>query len=143
MYVRLRKLAEGYPMFIPILLLLVCFAGVWFFADRRSNIDESGIQRSTVEINNARRYNQQAVDDNRRTRTAVERSEIINDRAADGINRSIEITERTKGAINRSEEYVNQARSNAITAKGLISESRSILEHADERTKESQSKVSQ
>ena len=143
MYVRLRKLAEGYPMFIPILLLLVCLAGVWFFADRRSNIDESGIQRSTVEINNARRYNQQAVDDNRRTRTAVEHSEIINDRATDGINRSIEITERTKDAINRSEEYVNQARSNAITAKGLIGESRSILEHAEERTKESQSKVSQ
>lgn len=143
MYVRLRKLAEGYPMFIPILLLLVCLAGVWFFADRRSNIDESGIQRSTVEINNARRYNQQAVDDNRRTRTAVEHSEIINDRATDGINRSIEITERTKDAINRSEEYINQARSNAITAKGLISESRSILEHAEERTKKSQSKVSE
>lgn len=143
MYVRLRKLAEGYPMFIPILLLLVCLAGVWYFTDRRSNIDESGIQRSTVEINNARRYNQQAVDDNRRTRTAVEHSEIINDRATDGINRSIEITERTKDAINRSEEYVNQARSNAITAKGLVSESRSILEHAEERTKESQSKVSQ
>ena len=143
MYVRLRKLAEGYPMFIPILLLLVCLAGVWFFADRRSNIDESGIQRSTIEINNARRYNQQAVDDNRRTRTAVEHSETLNDRATDRINRSIEITERTKDAINRSEEYVNQARSNAITAKGLISESRSILEHAEERTKESQSKVSQ
>lgn len=143
MYVRLRKLAEGYPMFIPILLLLVCLAGVWFFADRRSNIDESGIQRSTVEINNARQYNQQTVDDNRRTRTAVEYSEIINDRATDGINRSIEITERTKGAINRSEEYINQARSNAITAKGLISESRSILKHAEERTKENQSKVSQ
>ena len=143
MYVRLRKLAEGYPMFIPILLLLVCLAGIWFFAERRSDIDESGIQRSTVEINNARQYNKQAVDDNRRTRTAVEHSEIINDRATDGINRSIEITERTKGAIDRSEEYVNQARSNAITAKGLISESRSILEHAEERTKESQSKVSQ
>lgn len=143
MYVRLRKLAEGYPMFIPILLLLVCLAGVWFFADRRSNIDESGIQRSTVEINNARRYNQQAVDDNRRTRTAVERSEIINDRATDGINRSIEITERTKDAINRSEEYVNQARSNAITAKGLISESRSILEHAEKRTKEGKGEISQ
>lgn len=143
MYVRLRKLAEGYPMFIPILLLLVCLAGVWFFADRRSNIDESGIQRSTVEINNARQYNQQAVDDNRRTRTAVEHSETLNDRATDGVNRSIEITERTKSAINRSEEYVNQARSNAITAKGLVIESRSILEHAEERTKESQSKVSQ
>ena len=143
MYVRLRKLAEGYPMFIPILLLLVCFAGVWFFADRRSDIDESGIQRSTVEINNSRQYNQQAVDDNRRTRAAVERSETLNDRATSGVNRSIEITERTKGAINRSEELVNQARINAITAKGLISESRSILEHADERTKESQSKVSQ
>lgn len=143
MYVRLRKLAEGYPMFIPILLLLVCLAGVWFFADKRSNIDESGIQRSTVEINNARRYNQQAVDDNRRTRTAVEHSETLNDRATSGVNRSIEITERTKDAINRSEEYVNQARSNAITAKGLIGESRSILEHAEERTKESQSKVSE
>lgn len=143
MYVRLRKLAEGYPMFIPILLLLVCLAGIWFFAERRSDIDESGIQRSTVEINNARQYNKQAVDDNRRTRTAVEHSETLNDRATDGVNRSIEITERTKGAINRSEEYVNEARSNAITAKGLISESRSILKHAEERTKESQSKVSQ
>ena len=143
MYVRLRKLAEGYPMFIPILLLLVCLAGVWFFADKRSNIDESGIQRSTVEINNARQYNKQAVDDNRRTRTAVEHSETLNDRATDGINRSIEITERTKGAINRSEEYINQARSNAISAKGLISESRSILEHADERTQKGESEVSQ
>ena len=129
MYVRLRKFAENYPMFIPILLLLICLACVWFFADRRSDIDESGIQRSTVEINNARQYNQRAVDDNRRTRTAV--------------NRSIEITERTKGAITRSEEYINQARSNANSAKGLIGESRSILEHANERTKEGKSKVSQ
>lgn len=143
MYVRLRKLAEGYPMFIPILLLLVCLAGVWFFADKRSNIDESGIQRSTVEINNARRYNQQAVDDNRRTRTAVEHSETLNDRATSGVNRSIEITERTKGAITRSEEYINQARSNANSAKGLISESRSILEHAEKRTKEGKSEISQ
>lgn len=143
MYVRLRKFAENYPMFIPILLLLICLAGVWFFADRRSNIDESGIQRSTVEINNARQYNQQAVDDNRRTRTAVEHSETLNDRATSGVNRSIEITERTKGAITRSEEYINQARSNANSAKGLVSESRSILEHANERTKEGKSKVSQ
>ena len=143
MYVRLRKLAEGYPMFIPILLLLICLAGVWFFADRRSDIDESGIQRSTVEINNARQYNKQAVDDNRRTRTAVEHSETLNDRATNGINPSIEITERTKGAINRSEEYINQARSNSVSAKGLISESRSILEHADERTQKSKSEISQ
>ena len=143
MYVRLRKLAEGYPMFIPILLLLICLAGVWFFADRRSDIDESGIQRSTVEINNARQYNQQAVDDNRRTRTAVEHSETLNDRATSGVNLSIEITERTKGAITRSEEYINQARSNANSAKGLVSERRSILEHANERTKEGKSKVSQ
>lgn len=143
MYVRLRKLAEGYPMFIPILLLLVCLAGVWFFTDRRSNIDESGIQRSTVEINNARQYNKQAVDDNRRTRTAVEHSETLNDRATSGVNRSIESTERTKIAITRSEEYINQARSNANSAKGLISESRSILEHAEKRTKEGKSEISQ
>lgn len=143
MYVRLRKLAEGYPMFIPILLLLVCLAGVWFFADRRSNIDESGIQRSTVEINNARQYNKQAVDDNRRTRTAVEHSETLNDRATSGVNRSIESTERTKIAITRSEEYINQARINANSAKGLISESRSILEHAEKRTKEGKSEISQ
>lgn len=143
MYVRLRKFAENYPMFIPILLLLICLACVWFFADRRSDIDESGIQRSTVEINNARQYNQRAVDDNRRTRTAVERSETINDRATSGVNRSIEITERTKGAITRSEEYINQARSNANSAKGLISESRSILEHANERTQKGESEVSQ
>jgi len=143
MYVRLRKLAEGYPMFIPILLLLVCLAGVWFFADRRSNIDESGIQRSTVEINNARQYNKQAVDDNRRTRTAIEHSETLNNRATDGINRSIEITERTKDAISRSEEYINQARSNANSAKELVSESRSILEHANERTQKGEIEVSQ
>lgn len=143
MYVRLRKLAEGYPMFIPILLLLVCLAGVWFFADRRSNIDESGIQRSTVEINNARQYNKQAVDDNRRTRTAIEHSETLNNRATDGINRSIEITERTKDAISRSEEYINQARNNANSAKELVSESRSILEHANERTQKGEIEVSQ
>ncbi len=143
MYVRLRKLAEGYPMFIPILLLLVCLAGVWFFADRRSNIDESGIQRSTVEINNARQYNQQAVDDNRRTRTAIEHSETLNERTEERINRSVELNQRTEDAINRSTELTTEARADAERAKVIIGESRNILERAKERNTQSQDGATQ
>lgn len=138
MYVRLRKLAEGYPMFIPILLLLVCLAGVWFYTDRASNIDTTGIQRTTDEVRNAQQYNQRAIEDNRRTRTAIERSQDVNDRIERTITRIDELNQRTEGAIINSQEHIRAAREKAINAKRIIGEGECILRHADERTQKNQ-----
>lgn len=137
MYVSLKKFTENYPMFIPILLLLICFAGVWFFADRRSDIDTTGIQRATTEVDNARQYNRRAVENNRRARTAIEHSQDVNDRIERTITRIDESNQRTEGAINRSQELIGAARANANNAKRIVGESQRILRDADSRTPES------
>ena len=103
-----------------IVILLTC---VWLYANKSSNIDTTGIQRATTEVDNARQYNRRAVEDNRRARTAIERSQDVNDRI-----------ERT---ITRSQELIGAARANADNAKRIVGESQRILRDADSRTTES------
>ena len=117
-----------------IVILLTC---VWLYANKSSNIDTTGIQRATTEVDNARQYNRRAVEDNRRARTAIERSQDVNDRIERTITRIDESNQRTEGAINRSQELIRAARTNADNAKRIIGESQRVLRDADSRTPES------
>lgn len=119
---------------VIVCIFLTC---IWFYANRTSNIDTTGIQRATTEVDNARQYNRRAVEDNRRARTAIERSQDVNNRIERTITRIDESNKRTEGAINRSQELIRAARANANNAKRIVGESQRILRDADSRTPES------
>ena len=118
---------------IAFVVLVVCIICVWFYANRNSNIDTSGIHNAKTELQHAREYNKRATEYNHGVRNAVERSEAINERVEYSINRSIEANQRAEGSVDRSKELVTKARTDAERAKNIIGESRSILERAGER----------
>lgn len=138
MYVKVKQFTEKYPWCVPVILIIVCFLCIWFYTNRTSNIDTTGIRNAENELRHAREYNQQAVDYNQRVRNAVESSEAINDRTEERINRSVELNQRTEDAINRSTELTTEARTDAERAKVIIGESRNILRAAEERNQKSE-----
>lgn len=138
MYEKLKTIFSTHRSYcIAFMVLIVCVICVWVYSNRTSNIDTTGIQRATTEVDNARQYNRRAVEDNRRARTAIEHSQDVNDRIERTITRIDEFNQRTESAINRSQELIGAARENANNAKRIIGESQRILRDADSRTPES------
>lgn len=135
---KIKNFINAHYISVPICIVLCIIACIWFYADRASNIDTTGIQRATDEVRNAQQYNQRAVEDNRRVRTAIERSTDVNERIETRINRIDELNQRTEGAITNSQEHIRAARENAINAKRIIGEGERILRNADERTQKNQ-----
>ena len=135
---KIKNFIHAHYIYIPICIVLCIIACIWFYADRASNIDTTGIQRATDEVRNAQQYNQRAIEDNRRVRTAIERSTDVNERIETRINRIDELNQRTEGAITNSQEHIRAARENAIYAKRIIGEGERILRNADERTQKNQ-----
>lgn len=134
---KIKNFINAHYISVPISIILCIIACIWFYADRASNIDTTGIQRATTEVDNARQYNRRAVENNRRARTAIEHSQDVNDRIERTITRIDESNQRTEGAINRSQELIGAARANANNAKRIVGESQRILRDADSRTPES------
>lgn len=143
MYAKVKQFTEKYPWCVPVILIIVCLSCIWFYTNRSSNIDTTGIRNAENELRHAREYNQQAIDYNQRVRNAVESSQAINERTEERINRSVELNQRTEGAINRSAELTTEARADAERAKVIISESRNILERAKERNTQGQDGTTQ
>lgn len=143
MYVKIEQFTEKYPWSVPVIIILVCLSCVWFYANRSSNIDTSGIRNAENELRHVREYNQQSIDYNQRVRNAVESSQAINQRTEERINRSVELNQRTESSIDRSTELTSKARADAERAKAIISESRNILERAKERNTKSQDGATQ
>ena len=148
MYEKIKTAFTRYPSHyyiigVIVFVALLCIICVWFYSNRSSNIDTTGIRNANIELQHAREYNQQAVDYNQRVRNAVESSEVINERTEERINRSVELNQRTENAINRSTELTTEARTDAERAKVIIGESRNILERAKERNTQSQDGATQ
>lgn len=135
---KIKNFIHAHYISVPICIVLCIIACIWFYADRASNIDTTGIQRATDEVRNAQQYNQRAIEDNRRVRTAIEHSTDVNERIETRINRIDELNQRTEGAITNSQEHIRAARENAINAKRIIGEGERILRNADERTQKNQ-----
>ena len=135
---KIKNFINANYIYVPICIILCIIACIWFYADRASNIDTTGIQRATDEVRNTQQYNRRAVEDNRRARTAIERSQDVNDRIERTITRIDELNQRTEGAITNSQEHIRAARENAINAKRIIGEGERILRYADERTQKNQ-----
>lgn len=118
-------------------IILVCAICIWSYIRADSRIDTTGIHNATKELNNAREYNRQSIEYNRRITDSVIHSQDLNERAITTSNRIAEHTKRTETAIDRSTELVRDAKQDATNAKRIIGESRSILENARARTEES------
>ena len=138
MYVKVKQFTEKYPWCVPVILIIVCFLCVWFYTNRSSNIDTTGIHNAESELRHAREYNQQSIDYNKRARNAIESSQTLNERTETRINRSVELNQRTENAIDRSTELTAKARADAERAKTIIGQSRDILRTAEERNQKSE-----
>lgn len=124
---------------IPICIVLCIIACIWFYTDRTSNIDTTGIRNAENELRHAREYNQQSIEYNQRVRDAVESSQTLNERTEERISTSIELNQRTENAIDRGTELTAKARADAERAKTIIGQSRDILGTAEERNQKSES----
>lgn len=118
-------------------IILVCAICIWCYIRADSRIDTTGIHNATKELNTIREYNRQSIEYNRRATDSVIHSQDLNERAITTSNRIAEYSKRTETAIDRSTELVGNAKQNAVDAKRVIGESRSILENARKRTQES------
>ena len=138
MYGKIKNIVYTHYISVTICVVIVVLASIWLYASRTSDIDTTGILNADNELRHAREYNQQSVEYNQRVRDAVENSETLNERTEERINTSIDLNQRTENAIDRGAELTAKARADAEQSKTIISESRSILERAEERAKKSE-----
>ena len=135
MYEQIKNIAYTHYISVTICIVLCIIASIWFYSERTSDIDTTGIRNADNELRHAREYNQQSIDYNQRVRDAVESGQTLNERTEERINTSLELNQRTENAIDTSAELTARARAEAIRAKTIIGESRDILERAEERNK--------
>ena len=138
MYEQIKKIVYNHYIAVPICIVFIIACGVWFYSDRSSDIDTTGILNAEQQLERAGEYNQQSIEYNQRTRDAVESSQTLNERTEDRISTSIDLNTRTENAIDTSTELTAKARADAERAKVIISESRNILERAKERNQKSE-----
>lgn len=136
---KIKNFIHAHYISVPICIVLCIIACIWFYTDRTSNIDTTGIRNAENELRHAREYNQQSIDYNQRVRNAVENSQTLNERTEERINTSIELNTRTENAIDRGTELTTKARADAERAKTIIGQSRDILRTAEERNQKSES----
>ncbi len=130
---KIKKIIYNHYIAVPICVVFIVACGVWFYTDSTSNIDTTGIRNAEQQLERVGEYNQQSIDYNQRARDAVESGQTLNERTEERINTSLELNTRTENAVDRGQELTVKAREDAIRAKTIISESRSILERAEER----------
>ena len=135
---KIKNFIHAHYISVPICIVLCIIACIWFYANRTSNIDTTGIRNAENELRHAREYNQQSIEYNQRVRDAVENSQTLNERTEERINTSIELNRRTENAIDRSTELTAKARTDAERAKTIIGQSRDILRTAEERNQKSE-----
>lgn len=137
------QIIYGYRWLCIIAGIIILLACIWLYANKSSNIDDSGIRNAQEQLRNAREYNRQSIEYNHRARDAVDSGEAINKRIEQSINRSVEANQRTTDAINTSQNLAGKARADAQRAKALIRESRNIFERAEERNSQSKNETAE
>ena len=138
MYDEIKNFIRANYIVVLICIVVIVACGIWFYSDRTSNIDTTGIRNAEQQLERVGEYNQQSIDYNQRARTTIENSQTINERTEARISTSIELNTRTENAIDTSTELIARARADAERAKTIIGESRSILERAKERNQKSE-----
>ena len=138
MYDQIKNFIYDRYILIIICIVFIIACGIWFYSERTSDIDATGILNAEQQLERAGEYNQQSIEYNQRVGDAVESSETLNERTEERINTSIDLNQRTENAIDTSTELTARARSDAERAKVIIGESRVILERAKERNQKSE-----
>lgn len=136
---KIKNFIHAHYISVPICIVFCIIACIWFYTNRISNIDTTGIRNAQNELRHAREYNQQSIEYNQRVRDAVENSQTLNERTEERIDRSIELNSRTENAIDRGTELTAKARTDAERAKVIIGQSQYILRTAEERNQKSES----
>ena len=136
---KIKNFIHAHYISVPICIVIIIACGIWFYTNRTSNIDTTGIRNAENELRHVREYNQQSIEYNQRARDAVESSQTLNERTEERIDRSIELNTRTENAVDRSTELTTKARTDAERAKAIIGQSRDILRTAEERNQKSES----
>lgn len=140
---KIKNFIHAHYIIITVCIVAIIACGVWFYSNKTSNIDTTGIRNAENELRHAREYNQQSIDYNQRVRDAVENSQTLNERTEERINRSVELNTRTENAIDRGTELTAKARADAERAKAIIGQSRDILRAAEERNQKSENTTTQ
>ena len=135
---KIKNIVYAHYISVTVCIIVVFLASIWFYTDRSSDIDTTGIRNAEQQLERAGEYNQQSIDYNQRVGNAIENSESLNERAEERINTSLELNTRTENAIDTSQELVARTRADTERAKVIVSESRSILERAKERNQKSE-----
>lgn len=135
---KIKNFIHAHYISVPICIVIIIACGIWFYTNRTSNIDTTGIRNAQNELRHVREYNQQSIEYNQRARDAVESSQTLNERTEERIDRSIELNTRTENAVDRSTELTTKARTDAERAKAIIGQGRDILRAAEERNQKSE-----
>ena len=99
MYVKVKQFTEKYPWCVPVILIIVCFLCVWFYTNRSSNIDTTGISRS-IELN-------------QRTENAIDRSTELTAEARADAERAKVIIGESRNILERAKERNTQSQDGA------------------------------
>ncbi len=143
MYERIKIIMAKYRSYCYVLIGVVVLTCAWCVANWRSNVDTTGIRNAEKQLERAGEYNQQSIEYNQRARDAITNSEAVNEQIEYAVARSIEANQRTEEGIATSQELAARAREDANRAKTIISESRSILERAEERTRQNEGQTAE
>ena len=143
MYDKIKTIFTKHRSYCYVLIGVVVLTCAWCFANWRSNVDTTGIQDAEKQLERAGEYNRQSIEYNQRARDAITNSEAVNERIEYAVVQGVEANQRTEEGIATSQELAARAREDAIRAKAIISESRSILERAEERTRQNESKTAE
>ncbi len=139
MYDIIKNITEKYygcvTVILAIICAIICIVGILCYTNRDSNnIDTSRIQNAQQELVTVRQEQSRAIEENRNARAAITDSIDLNARANKAITTSEEYNRRTEQAIKTGQSELERARTIIDDNAKLISESRSILERAKERT---------
>lgn len=143
MYERIKIIMAKHHSYCYMLIGIVVLTCAWCIASWRSNIDTTGIRNAEQQLKRAGEYNRQSIEYNQRARDAITNSEAVNEQIECAVTRSIEANQRTEESVTTSQELAARARKDAIRAKAIISESRSILERAEERNCQNESQTAE
>lgn len=139
MYDTIKNITEKYygcvTVILAIICAIICIVGILCYTNRDSNnIDTSRIQNAQQELVTVRQEQKRVIEQNKNARESITNSIDLNERASKAITSSEEYNRRTEQAITTSKSELREAARIVSDNAKLISESRSILERAKERT---------
>lgn len=133
--------SSNYMFIIGVIAIICClflFIGRITSDNGSSDINTTGISNAERELESARQGQSRAVEQNKNARESITNSIDLNERASKAITSSEEYNKRTEQAITTSKSELTEATRIVRENAKLISESRGILERAEERTRASE-----